>query len=185
LEHKLEVAIVLAAGEGTRMKSTTPKVLHTLAGKTIIDHVLTQVNNLAPNEIRVVVGASRESVEGHIKDIYPNVKTVFQAQRNGTGHAVQLALADLKSKGTVLILAGDTPLLRSETLAEFIAVHKSSKYQASVLTSELPDPTGYGRILRDETGEIVAIIEERDASEEIKLIDEVNTGVYLFDIDAL
>lgn len=185
MEHKLEVAIVLAAGEGTRMKSTTPKVLHTLAGKTIIDHVLTQVNNLAPNEIRVVVGASRESVEGHIKDIYPNVKTIFQAQRNGTGHAVQLALADLKTKGTVLILAGDTPLLRSETLAEFIAVHKSSKYQASVLTSELPDPTGYGRILRDETGEIVAIIEERDASEEIKLIDEVNTGVYLFDIDAL
>jgi bifunctional UDP-N-acetylglucosamine pyrophosphorylase/glucosamine-1-phosphate N-acetyltransferase len=182
---KLDVAIVLAAGEGTRMKSQTPKVLHFIAGRTIIDHVLSQVVKLKPAQLRVVVGAGREAVEPHIKQIAPNSISVFQAERNGTGHAVQLALADLKASGTVLICAGDTPLLRSETLAEFIAAHSESKNVVSVLTAEFPDPTGYGRILRNEAGEVVAIVEERDASEEIKLIDEINTGVYLFDIDAL
>jgi bifunctional UDP-N-acetylglucosamine pyrophosphorylase/glucosamine-1-phosphate N-acetyltransferase len=182
---KLEVAIVLAAGEGTRMKSQTPKVLHFIAGKTIIEHVLSQVTKLNPAQLRVVVGAGREAVEPHIKQVAPNSISVFQAERNGTGHAVQLALADLKVSGTVLITAGDTPLLRSETLAEFIAAHKEAKNVVSVLTAEFPDPTGYGRILRNEAGEIVAIVEERDASEEIKFIDEINTGVYLFDIDAL
>ena len=181
----LDVAIVLAAGEGTRMKSQTPKVLHFIAGKTIIDHVLSQVIKLNPGQLRVVVGAGREAVEPHIKQIAPNSISVFQAERNGTGHAVQLALADLKVSGTVLICAGDTPLLRSETLAEFIAAHTEAKNVVSVLTAEFPDPTGYGRILRNETGEIVAIVEERDATDEIKLIDEINTGVYLFDIDAL
>ena len=181
----LDVAIVLAAGEGTRMKSQTPKVLHFISGKTIIEHVLSQVTKLNPAQLRVVVGAGREAVEPHIKQVAPNSISVFQAERNGTGHAVQLALADLKVSGTVLITAGDTPLLRSETLAEFIAAHKEAKNLASVLTAEFPDPTGYGRILRNEAGEIVAIVEERDASEEIKFIDEINTGVYLFDIDAL
>ncbi len=167
------------------MKSQTPKVLHFIAGRTIIDHVLYQVSKLNPAQLRVVVGAGREAVEPHVKQIAPNSISVFQAERNGTGHAVQLALADLKASGTVLICAGDTPLLRSETLAEFIAAHNEAKNVVSVLTAEFPDPTGYGRILRNEAGEIVAIVEERDASEEIKLIDEINTGVYLFDIDAL
>jgi bifunctional UDP-N-acetylglucosamine pyrophosphorylase / glucosamine-1-phosphate N-acetyltransferase len=182
---ELDVAIVLAAGEGTRMKSATPKVLHPIAGKTIIDHVLSQVLVLKPNELRVVVGHGREQVEPEVKKVAANATTVFQAERNGTGHAVQLALADLKSTGTVLILAGDTPLLRHETLAEFVAAHAKSKNLVSVLTAELPDPTGYGRIVRDESGAIVAIVEERDASDEIKAIDEINTGVYLFDIAAL
>ena len=182
---KLDVAIVLAAGEGTRMKSATPKVLHFISGKAIIDHVLSQITKLNPGELRVVVGAGREAVESHVKQIAPNAVTVFQAERNGTGHAVQLALADLKATGTVLICAGDTPLLRSETLGEFIAAHVEAENSVSVLTAEFPDPTGYGRILRNEAGEIVAIVEERDASDEIKLIDEINTGVYLFDIAAL
>jgi bifunctional UDP-N-acetylglucosamine pyrophosphorylase/glucosamine-1-phosphate N-acetyltransferase len=180
-----EVAIVLAAGEGTRMKSQTPKVLHFISGKTILDHVLTQVNKLNPGELRVVVGAGREVVEPHVKQIAPKAISIFQAERNGTGHAVQLALADLGASGTVLICAGDTPLLRSETLSEFISAHKEAKNIASVLTAELPDPTGYGRIVRDESGEIVAIVEEREAPEEIKLVDEINTGVYLFDIASL
>ncbi|CAB4537095.1 GlmU N-acetylglucosamine-1-phosphate uridyltransferase (contains nucleotidyltransferase and I-patch acetyltransferase domains) [actinobacterium SCGC AAA044-D11] len=183
--EKLDVAIVLAAGEGTRMKSQTPKVLHFISGKTIIDHVLTQVAKLDPGQLRVVVGAGREAVEAHVKQIVPSAITVFQAERNGTGHAVQLALADLKVAGTVLICAGDTPLLRSETLTEFIGAHNKAGNTVSVLTAEFPDPTGYGRILRDEAGQIVAIVEERDASDEIKLIDEINTGVYLFDIEAL
>jgi bifunctional UDP-N-acetylglucosamine pyrophosphorylase/glucosamine-1-phosphate N-acetyltransferase len=152
---QLDVAIVLAAGEGTRMKSTTPKVMHQIAGRTIIGHVLNAAN------------------------------TVFQEQRNGTGHAVQLALADLSATGSVLILAGDTPLLRSETLSEFISAHNESKNLASVLTAQLPDPTGYGRIVRGDDGAIVAIVEERDASDDLKAIDEINTGVYLFDIATL
>ena len=182
---KLDVAIVLAAGEGTRMKSQTPKVLHFISGKAIIDHVLSQISKLNPEQLRVVVGAGREAVEAHVKAIAPKAIPVFQAERNGTGHAVQLALADLKVGGTVLICAGDTPLLRSETLSEFISAHHEQENSASVLTAEFPDPTGYGRILRNEAGEIVAIVEERDASAEIKLIDEINTGVYLFDIAAL
>jgi bifunctional UDP-N-acetylglucosamine pyrophosphorylase/glucosamine-1-phosphate N-acetyltransferase len=182
---KLDVAIVLAAGEGTRMKSTTPKVMHQIAGRTIIGHVLNEVHSLSPKELRVVVGAGREIVEPHINEISPSAKTIFQAERNGTGHAVQLALADLSTTGTVLILAGDTPLLRGETLAEFLNVHDSSKSSASVLTAELQDPSGYGRILRDEDGSISAIVEERDASEEVKEIIEINTGVYLFDIATL
>ena len=105
--------------------------------------------------------------------------------RSGTGHAVQLALADLSATGNVLILAGDTPLLRSETLSEFIKAHQTNKNVASVLTAELPDPSGYGRIVRGEDGEIVAIVEERDASDELKAIDEINTGVYIFDIATL
>lgn len=181
----LDVAIVLAAGEGTRMKSKTPKVLHFISGKAIIDHVLSQVIKLNPGELRVVVGAGREAVESHVKQVAPKAIPVFQAERNGTGHAVQLALADLKVSGTVLICAGDTPLLRSETLAQFIAAHNEAKNTVSVLTAEFPDPTGYGRILRNEAGEIVAIVEERDASDEIKAIDEINTGVYLFDIESL
>jgi bifunctional UDP-N-acetylglucosamine pyrophosphorylase / glucosamine-1-phosphate N-acetyltransferase len=185
LAKTLEVAIVLAAGEGTRMKSETPKVLHFISGKTIIDHVISQVSKLSPGTLRVVVGAARDSVEEHIKQIAPTVEFIFQAERNGTGHAVQVALADLKIKGTVLICAGDTPLLRSETLAQFIDVHSESKNTVSVLTAQFPDPTGYGRILRNEADEILAIIEELDAPDEIKMIDEINTGVYLFDIDAL
>jgi len=182
---QLDVAIVLAAGEGTRMKSQTPKVMHQIAGRTIIGHVLNEVSQLAPKELRVVVGAHRELVESHVKEISPKAVTVFQAERNGTGHAVQLALAELSATGNVLILAGDTPLLRSETLSEFINAHQTNKNVASVLTAELPDPSGYGRIVRGEDGEIVAIVEERDASDELKAIDEINTGVYIFDIATL
>ena len=182
---QLDVAIVLAAGAGTRMKSDTPKVMHRIAGRTIIGHVLNEVNSLSPKDLRIVVGHGREVVEPHVKEIAPSAKTVFQAEQNGTGHAVQLALADLSTTGTVLILAGDTPLLRNETLAEFFEAHSKNKNHASVLTAELPDPSGYGRIVRDEDSEIVAIVEERDATEELKGINEINTGVYLFDIATL
>ena len=119
----LDIAIVLAAGEGTRMKSATSKVLHSIAGRTIVGHVLAALAPLAPKDLRVVVGSSRESVEPHIKEIAPNATTVFQAERNGTGHAVQLALAGIKAEGSVLVLAGDTPLLTTFTLKEFLDVH--------------------------------------------------------------
>lgn len=178
-------AIVLAAGEGTRMKSSTSKVLHEIAGKTILHHVVDAVNELSPTQIRIVVGASRESVEAHAKHIAPEALTVFQEVRNGTGGAAQLALAAAPTSGNVIILAGDTPLLTGSTLADFASMHSDDGNLASVLTAEMPDATGYGRIVRDEDGYITKIVEERDASDFEKLIDEVNTGVYIFNAEAL
>jgi bifunctional UDP-N-acetylglucosamine pyrophosphorylase/glucosamine-1-phosphate N-acetyltransferase len=185
----LELAIVLAAGDGTRMKSNTAKVLHSIAGQTIIEHVLNSVQPLKAKSVSVVVGAHREEVEQHLAEIAPKVKPVFQASRNGTGGAVQLALAEhneiKNGDGTVLILAGDTPLLTSQTLSEFIGAHNESKNKASVLTSLLPDPTGYGRILRGDNNTISKIVEQKDANDLEQEIDEINTGVYLFELSVL
>jgi bifunctional UDP-N-acetylglucosamine pyrophosphorylase/glucosamine-1-phosphate N-acetyltransferase len=181
----LEVAIVLAAGEGTRMKSGLAKVLHPIAGKSILSHVLDAIKPLTAIDLKVVVGAHRAAVETHLREIAPEAIAVFQSERNGTGHAVQIALEGVSEAGNVLILAGDTPLITSETLTEFLSVHLDSENDVSVLTALLPDPFGYGRILRDETGTLVSIVEERDATEEEKLIEEVNTGVYLFNLHAL
>ena len=176
---------MLAAGEGTRMKSGTAKVLHTIAGRTLVGHVIEAVNALHPSELRVVVGSAREAVEAHISEIAPTATTIFQAERNGTGHAVQLALVGAPQSGTVLVVAGDTPLLNPLTLNEFLAAHHEAGNEVSVLTAQLPDPKGYGRIIRDEDGSILRIVEERDANDFEKAIDEINTGVYLFDIAAL
>ena len=181
----LDIAVVLAAGEGTRMKSQTPKVLHEIAGRSILGHVLAATAPLGAKELRVVVGSSRERVEGHVAQIAPGATIVVQEQRNGTGHAVQLALADAQAEGSVLILAGDTPLLRSNTLQEFIDAHDEYNSVASVLTSIVPEPFGYGRIIRSESEELLRIVEERDATLEQREIDEINTGVYIFDIATL
>ncbi len=183
--RQLDLAIVLAAGEGTRMKSKLPKVLHEIAGRPIVDHVLNAIVPLHAQEVRVVVGASRELVEAHLHSTFPDAKLVVQEQRNGTGHAVQVALEDAPEIGTVLILAGDTPLLTAPTLQEFFDAHTGLGVDASVLSAEVPDPFGYGRIVRDEAGELSAIVEERDADPLQKEINEINTGVYLFDIAAL
>lgn len=182
---RLDYVIVLAAGEGTRMKSTTPKVLHTVAGQSLLGHVLTAVEVLAPAEIRVVVGSGRELVAEHLAKISPTAIPVVQDRRGGTGHAVQLALAGTEIKGTVLIVAGDTPLLSSQTLSQLIAAHNEGGYAATVLTAELPDPTGYGRIIRTDVGDLLKIVEERDADEFQKDIEEINSGVYVFDLSKL
>lgn len=177
--------IVLAAGEGTRMRSTTPKVLHPIAGRSLLGHVLAVVDALGPAEVRVVVGAGRESVEEHLAGVSPNAIPIFQERRGGTGHAVQLALAGVGGAGTVLIVAGDTPLLSSESLSQLIAAHNEGGFAATVLTAEHPDPTGYGRIIRSENGDLVRIIEERDATEVEREIVEINSGVYVFDLAKL
>ena len=181
----VDVVIVLAAGEGTRMKSATPKVLHQIAGHSILSHVLSALTPLAPKELRVVVGSAREQVEPHVQAIAPAATIVFQAERNGTGHATQLALEGAATTGSVVIVAGDTPLLRTETLREFVEAHQHYASFASVLTSIVPDPFGYGRIIRSEDGHLVGIVEERDATPAQREIDEINTGVYIFDIAAL
>jgi len=182
---KIELVVVLAAGEGTRMKSKSAKVLHEIAGRTIIENLLAAVQPLAAKNLTVVVGSHKDEVIEHLAKIAPKAKTIFQEKRNGTGGAAQLALASHKGDGTVLILAGDTPLLTTQTLQEFIEVHQTQKNKASVLTALLPDPTGYGRIIRGDDGVILKIVEEKDATESEKDIDEINTGVYLFESKVL
>jgi bifunctional UDP-N-acetylglucosamine pyrophosphorylase/glucosamine-1-phosphate N-acetyltransferase len=176
-----ETVVVLAAGEGTRMKSSIPKVLHSISGRTLLGHVLHAVNGLNAKNLRIVVGAGRELVEDHVKQIAPKATTVFQEHRGGTGHATQLALADIKVTGTVLVLAGDTPMLSSQSLAALLDVHHKGNFSASVMTAEHPDPTGYGRIIRGADGSLLRIVEERDATDEERAIYEVNSGVYAFD----
>ena len=180
-----DVVIVLAAGEGTRMKSATPKVLHRIAGRSILGHLMAAIAPVTGGELRVVVGAHREFVEAEVIATAPAAIPVYQAERNGTGHAAQLALAGAPTTGSVLILAGDTPLLTTSTLNEFIAIHEANASSASVLTADMPDPFGYGRIIRDDNGGISHIVEERDATDEEREITEINTGVYLFDNAAL
>ena len=181
----IDQAIVLAAGEGTRMKSQTPKVLHQIAGRSLLGHVLNALDALNPKSIRVVVGSGSAEVETHLSQIAPDAKPIFQAERNGTGHAVRIAIEGFKGDGLTLILAGDTPMLSAATLQEFVKAHKDGKYSASVLTAEHPDPTGYGRIIRGDDNLLLKIVEERDATDDQKLIFEVNSGVYLFDFSAL
>jgi bifunctional UDP-N-acetylglucosamine pyrophosphorylase/glucosamine-1-phosphate N-acetyltransferase len=122
----LQTAIVLAAGEGTRMKSSLPKVLHEVAGRSLLGHVLHAVNQLQPNDLRVVVGAGSEEVIAHLAQIAPKATTIFQETRGGTGHAAQLALAGKTSKGTILILAGDTPLLTADLSSLWICIHREN-----------------------------------------------------------
>ena len=177
----LETVVVLAAGEGTRMKSTTPKVLHEISGRTLLGHVLHAVSGLKGKNLCIVVGAGRERVEAHVAQIAPHATTVFQEHRGGTGHATQLALAGTSSNGTVLVLAGDTPMLTSDSLAALLDVHHKGNFSASVMTAEHPDPTGYGRIIRSADGSLLRIVEERDATDEERAIYEVNSGVYAFD----
>ena len=146
---------------------------------------MTAIAPVIGGELRVVVGAHRELVEAEVTATAPAAIAIYQAERNGTGHAVQLALAGAPTTGSVLILAGDTPLLTTSTLKEFIAIHEANASAASVLTADIPDPFGYGRIIRDDNGGISHIVEERDATDEEREITEINTGVYLFANDAL
>ena len=177
----LETVVILAAGEGTRMKSSTPKVLHPISGRSLVGHVLNAVDALSPKQVRVVVGAGREQVEAHLSEVAPHVTTVFQEKRGGTGHATQLALDGLKATGTILVLAGDTPMLTGSSLAQLLEEHHAGGFTASVLTAEHPDPTGYGRIIRGDDDSLLRIVEERDADDIQRDILEVNSGVYAFD----
>jgi bifunctional UDP-N-acetylglucosamine pyrophosphorylase / glucosamine-1-phosphate N-acetyltransferase len=163
------------------MKSSTPKVLHPISGRSLVGHVLHAVDALAPKHVRVVVGAGREKVEAHLTEVAPHVTTIFQEKRGGTGHATQLALEGLTATGTILVLAGDTPMLTGASLAQLLEHHHAGGFTASVLTAEHPDPTGYGRIIRGDDDSLLRIVEERDADDVQRDILEVNSGVYAFD----
>ncbi|MEU6438922.1 bifunctional UDP-N-acetylglucosamine diphosphorylase/glucosamine-1-phosphate N-acetyltransferase GlmU [Streptomyces sp. NPDC047046] len=175
--------VVLAAGEGTRMKSATPKVLHRLAGRTLVGHVLQAASELEPKEVVVVVGHGREQVTAHLAESDAAVRTAVQEEQRGTGHAVRTALAELGGtvEGTVVVLCGDTPLLTAATLDALCRTHTSDGNAVTVLTAEMPDASGYGRIVRDGSGAVTAIVEHKDASPEELAIREINSGVFAFD----
>ena len=172
-------AVILAAGKGTRMKSeTTPKVLHQIMGKTLLGYVLDNVKNFVSEEY-VIVGHHAQEVENFVKSNYENAKTVLQSPQLGTGHAVSMVCSDLQNyDGLVLILCGDTPLVQEETLKKFVEYHKSQNSDITVMSTLFDNPTGYGRIIREQDNSLQCIVEEKDANPEQKAVKEVNAGIY-------
>ncbi|AZM46452.1 bifunctional UDP-N-acetylglucosamine diphosphorylase/glucosamine-1-phosphate N-acetyltransferase GlmU [Streptomyces sp. WAC 06738] len=183
--------VVLAAGEGTRMKSATPKVLHRICGRSLVGHVVAAAGELDPEHLVVVVGHGREAVTAHLGEIAPQARAVVQQEQNGTGHAVRIALEELAGSGvaldgTVVVVCGDTPLLAGETLDRLASAHDADGNAVTVLTAEVPDATGYGRIVReDATGAVTGIVEHKDASAAQREIREINSGVFAFDAKLL
>jgi len=178
--------VILAAGEGKRMKSSRSKLLHEIAGHSMLSYAVTAATNVRPEHIVVVVGHRREQVEAHLAEIAPHVLTAVQSEQLGTGHAVQIALAQLEDvTGEVIVTLGDVPMLTSDTLAALLIDHREREAAITVLTARVPDPTGYGRILRTQDGEVTSIVEQADATESQRAIREVNAAVYAFDADAL
>ncbi len=201
--------IVLAAGEGTRMKSSTPKMLHTLAGRSLLGHVLVAARSLDPALLAVVVRHDRDRVAEHAVSVDPDAVVVDQDEIPGTGRAVQCALAALDAKahaqallhgvpdgeegrgagdgleGPVVVTAGDTPLLDGGTLAQLLAAHVVDGNAVTMLTTELEDATGYGRVVRDGSGDVLRIVEHKDASADERAIREINASIYVFDAAVL
>ncbi|MBO3096466.1 bifunctional UDP-N-acetylglucosamine diphosphorylase/glucosamine-1-phosphate N-acetyltransferase GlmU [Cellulomonas dongxiuzhuiae] len=198
--------VVLAAGEGTRMRSSVPKVLHRLGGRSMVGHALATARALEPQRVAVVVRHERDAVAAHVLETDPDVLLVDQDDIPGTGRAVQVAMSALDAAaqaatadaatgpdvagaaaesvlaGAVVVVAGDVPLLDAGTLRELLAAHAADGNAVTVLTTEVPEPTGYGRILREPgTGDVLGIVEEKDASQEQRAITEINTSVYVFD----
>jgi len=166
------------------MKSATPKVLHEICGRSLVGHVLAAAGELEPENLVVVVGHARERVTEHLAAVAPDVRTAVQAEQKGTGHAVRMGLEELGGgvDGTVVVVCGDTPLLTADTLRRLARTHADDGNAVTVLTAEVPDATGYGRIIRDEaTGAVTAIVEHKDATEAQRVIREINSGVFAFD----
>ncbi|WP_432010482.1 bifunctional UDP-N-acetylglucosamine diphosphorylase/glucosamine-1-phosphate N-acetyltransferase GlmU [Streptomyces cucumeris] len=183
--------VVLAAGEGTRMKSATPKVLHAICGRSLVGHVVAASRELSPEHLVVVVGHAREQVTAHLAEIDAEVRTAVQHEQNGTGHAVRMGLEELSGSGvaldgTVIVVCGDTPLLTGATLERLASAHATDGNAVTVLTAEVPDSTGYGRIVRDAaSGAVTAIVEHKDATDAQRAIREINSGVFAFDAQLL
>jgi bifunctional UDP-N-acetylglucosamine pyrophosphorylase/glucosamine-1-phosphate N-acetyltransferase len=181
---KPAAVIVLAAGAGTRMKSTKPKVLHEVMGLTLLDHVLQAAAQLNGEKTLVIIGHGRDQVQEHLAKTHPGVVTAVQDEQNGTGHAVKIALDALGDlTGPVLVLAGDTPLLTTADMQ--LTLDALAGKSAAVLTAHLSDATGYGRIVRNAKNDFEKIVEHRDASDQELQIAEVNSGVYAFDAKSL
>lgn len=179
-------AIILAGGEGKRMKSDKPKTLSEVLGKPILGWLLSSVRESGIENICVVTGYKKEYIEQYLEAMPFPVETVFQSERLGTGHAVLIAKDFLeKNGGDVIILNGDAPFMDSETILSSYNQHSVSGAAATVISARVSDPTGYGRIVRDENGNLKAITEHKDADEKTRLIDEINSGGYWFNAHEL
>lgn len=175
-------AVILAAGQGTRMKSKTPKVLHKVMDKAMVQYSINAARQAGAEDICIIVGHGADEVK---QEIGGGVTFVEQKEQLGTGHAVRCAKDFIGQEGQTLILCGDTPLIKGETLKSMIARHIEQNNAVTMLSTILEDPTGYGRIIRDENGEFVKNVEHKDATEEERAFKEVNSGMYLFDSKAL
>ncbi len=183
---RLAAVVVLAAGEGTRMKSAVPKVLHEVGGRTLIGHAVAAAEALEPEHLVVVVGHGRDQVTEHLAAVAPRVTTAVQDRQLGTGHAVGCALGTLPElAGVVVVTYGDVPLLASGTIRDLVDLHLADGNGVTVLTAEVENPAGYGRIVRDADGGVLGIVEEKDASDAVQRIREINSGIYAFDAAVL
>ncbi|MED3624600.1 bifunctional UDP-N-acetylglucosamine diphosphorylase/glucosamine-1-phosphate N-acetyltransferase GlmU [Neobacillus thermocopriae] len=176
-------AVILAAGQGTRMKSKLYKVLHPVCGKPMVQHVVDQVRSLDIQEIVTIIGHGAEKVKAQLGTAS---HYALQEEQLGTAHAVMQAAKLLEGKeGVTIVVCGDTPLIKAETMESLFKHHVESHAKATILTASIDDPTGYGRIIRNESGYVEKIVEHKDASEEERMIKEINTGTYCFDNIAL
>lgn len=183
-----KAVIILAAGKGKRMLNPDlPKVLSLLDEKPLIDYVLHLTNRLSPQKIVIVVGFHKEKVIEHVDSLgYENIEYAVQHEQLGTGHAVMSARKNLVDfDGNILILAGDVPMIRYTTIKKFINLHNEASSRVSVLSTLAPNPTGYGRIIRDENNNFLDIIEEKDADELQKKVKEINSGIFLINSELL
>ncbi len=182
---RVSAVVIMAAGAGTRMKSATAKVLHRLGGRSMISYAVEAASALEPEHLVVVVGHQRDQVEAHLAEVAPQVSLAVQEQPLGTGDAVRAGMAVLPGvAGEVVVTSGDVPLLRGETLIDLVSAHREGGNAVTVLTAMVPDPTGYGRIIRD-GDEVARIVEHRDASDDERDISEINAGIYVFDAATL
>lgn len=171
--------LILAAGKGTRMKSDLAKVLHPINGRPMVHYVIDLAGNIGSKRIILVIGHQKEKVREACRDL--PVEFVVQEEQLGTGHAVRMAEDLLKNEpGDILVLSGDVPMLTEETLTDLVDSHRRNEAIASLLTAELDDPTGYGRVIRNDQGHVAKIVEHKDAGEEERKIQEINVGIYLF-----
>ncbi|WP_408910829.1 bifunctional UDP-N-acetylglucosamine diphosphorylase/glucosamine-1-phosphate N-acetyltransferase GlmU [Corynebacterium gottingense] len=184
--HSQCAVVVLAAGAGTRMKSTKQKTLHEIGGRSLLSHSLHAAASVHPEHVVAVVGHQRDQVSPAVDEIAQEMDTTIlqavQEEQNGTGHAVQCGLTAIPDfDGTVVVTNGDVPLLQPETIEALISEHERAQAAVTVLSLEFQNPTGYGRIIRDESGDVREIVEEKDANDEQKAVKEVNSGVFAFD----
>lgn len=176
----MNISIILAAGEGTRMKSSVPKVLHKVCGKPILSYIIDASRNANIDKNYVVVGHGSDEVMEELAedDVFFRIQPIGEGCPYGTGYAVMQAMDDIEDDCNVVILCGDTPLITDSTIKELLNYHQKNGYDGTVLTAVLDDPSGYGRIIRDEDDNLLEIIEDRDATEEEKAIKEINSGIY-------
>ncbi len=171
--------VILAAGKGTRMKSDLPKVLHPLNQRPMIEYVIDTAEQIGSDKIVLIIGHKRELVVEAVK--HRGVEFAVQEPQLGTGHAVLQTAPHFRDyRGDVLVLSGDVPLLRPESLRKLIEVHQTEQPLATLLTTKMDDPTGYGRVVRDAQGFVKQIVEEKDADEQTRRIKEINVGIYMF-----